>query len=167
MPTYGSIERVQVYVGDIVDGRVFSVNTVPKTTQVTEILNDISAEINVHLKRAGYSVPVTTAASPNEKRFLDMEASKGAAAQVLKSLPGFSWTRPTEDQDAVNRINAYERDYRETLKAIDVRALGAAGLTASRSRIKVGSAETTAGDTKRPLFTRAMTDFPASRRLTT
>lgn len=89
----------------------------------------------------------------------------GAAALVLASIPSEAWLEPNMESTARSRRQWLESEFRRAIKVIRE-----GQLPISRSAKAfvpfAGSQEDSDGYKKLPIFTRAMTDFPASRDLT-
>lgn len=156
MPDYGTVARVEGFVGDLVGSRTFSGSTTPTLTEVTQFLDDVSAQVNVELLVAGYTAPVATADDPETKAYLDFVVSAGAAALALQTSPGFSWTEPGGEGSAFNRLNALQNHLSHALKLIREHKLPAASSAPRFGKLKVGS-DTVA------LFKVHQFDYPGSR----
>lgn len=61
-----------------------SASTKPTTTQVTQFCDDISAEVDIYLARAGVTVPVTTPTTL--MTWLRKVTADGVAAMTLKAM---------------------------------------------------------------------------------
>lgn len=162
--TYGTVERVQRMIGDLVSSRLFTTSTVPTLAQVEDTLNDIADILNTELKLHGYTVPVSVATDPEAFRLLRYTNSAGASGAILAQLAtesssGFS-INATEH--AVNRKQFFNSQLARTLERIRAGELPAAR-TLDKSHFAVaGSAKDTDGNLKRPFFTRDIFTNPGS-----
>ena len=165
--TYGTVVKVQAYVGDLaVSGnRTFAAGTVPTNTEVEAILDEFAAEINVTLEGARYTLETAADLATNQPRISDYLIalnSVGAAAAVLTTHPEATAVDDI-DQPGGGRAGALRARYLRGLKMIQDGRLSA---TRSTIRVKVGSqADSETGRVKKPIFTRAITDFPSTRSL--
>ena len=163
--TYGTVARVEALVGDVVASRAFAAGTTPTLTQVEAFLDDIAAQIVAELSGARYTVETATALATNQPRvheFLRAINSYGAAALVLQTSPAVAFMGGEEGEGG-DRPTQLWREYQRGLKMIrDGR------LSAARSTIQVyaGSQEDEDGNTKKPIFTRDVTDYPSTWSLT-
>lgn len=86
--TYGTVDRVERMVGDIVTGHQFTVSTVPDLAAVETFLDDAAAEIHGRMALAGHA-PLTAAATlasyPLAYNWLRNCNSLGAACKALTS----------------------------------------------------------------------------------
>lgn len=162
MPTYGTEARVEALVGDVVDARDFDTNTTPTDVQVQAWIDDVEAELEAQLEQQGYTVPVIVGDSPRGHALLVAVASYGAAALVLVSLPAIAILIPGE-QPASGRLEFFQKKVMDLLDMIDRQEFPAARATGLAARFYAGSEEDrSTGETKQPIFTRGMTDFPGS-----
>lgn len=165
--TYGTVARVEALVGDLVASRTFGSVTIPTLSQVETFLDDIAVQLNMELERTGYTVPVSSSANPQAFRYLRYSNSCGAAALVLSTMPVGAYTDPTTENGALSqgRRHFLERQLSNALKIIREGSLPASR-SAYPSRVYAGSQEDEDGNKKLPIFTRSLTDYPASRSLT-
>jgi len=164
--SYGSVARIEGLIGDLVASRTFSATTIPTTTEVEAFIDDIAAQINVALEQAGYTVPVATATNAAAHAYLVSVNSMGAAALILATQPAEAYVEPGDESPAQGRRQYYQSRLREAIKLIGEQKLPAARDTGLAARIFAGSQEDADGNTKKPIFTRAMSDYPGSRTLT-
>lgn len=164
--TYGTVARVEALVGDVVAGRTFGAATKPlNDDEVEDILDDIAADINIEWEGARYTLETAANLETNQPRVFDYLRSLnsiGAAAMVLDTLPSISIGAGI-DGEGGGRRDALQRRYLSGLKRIREGRIRA---TRSAVRINVGSATDSDGRTKKPIFTRDLTDFPSTRSLT-
>lgn len=163
--TYGNVAGVEGYVGDIVPSRTFTDSTVPTFQQVQGLLDGIASEINVELLRNDYATPVTYANSPEAYTYLQDANNAGAAAATLSTKPMESYVIPDNEQTGGDRRQYLDRRLWHAIKRIKDNGLPAAKTVTTLGRIFSGSQEDSDGNTKLPLFTRDMTDYPSSRSL--
>ena len=158
--TYGTEAGVELLIGDVVDGRAFTGSTVPTSTQVEGILDQIAGVINNALEAQGYSAPVVLADNPYAHRMLVRANDHGAAADIIAAFfPHMAFNAEGEPTD---RLTYYRQALKDALDTIQRGALSA-GLT---RRIFAGSQEDSDGNTKLPLFKRDKFDYPGARTLT-
>lgn len=163
--TYGTVARVEALAGDLVAARTFGASTVPSTTEIEAIIDDIAAEINVELEGARYTLETAANFATNQPRvsdFLIALNSFGAAAVLLDTLPSISIGAGEELSEGGGRRDAFNRRYLSGLKRIREKRLSA---TRSTVRVKAGSATDADGRTTKPIFTRSLTDYPGTRSL--
>jgi len=169
--TYGTIPRLETLVGDVLinssTARTFSATTVPSTTQAEQTLDDIAAEMNVHLLNAGYSVPVVEGTDNVAFDYMRAVNVWGAAVLVLDSLPGEAYTAPNSAGVPQGRKQHWQNMYLHGLKVIDDGQLGATKESTGGhlDDIRIGSQKDSNGNTNLPIFTRTLTDEPNSRSL--
>ncbi len=165
--TYSDVERVESLVRDLITGGQFSEVTVPTRDAVVEFLDDVADQINMTLKNYDYVSPVALADDPETFRYLRSVNAAGGAALVLASKPSESWSPPQRGQAfAQTRRQFYEKRLKDALDLIENKRLPATTSESGISdRFVVGSAKDSDGNTKLPIFTRGMTDYPGSRDL--
>jgi hypothetical protein len=169
--SYGTVAGVEALVGDIPlntsTARTFSTTTVPTLAQVESFIDDVADELNSSLDFIGYTVPVVTGDDPYAFGFLARGNNCGAAAMVLDSVPAEAYSVPGDEGPAQGRKNHFESILRRVIKAIEEERISATRATSGSrlSSLKFGSEKDSDGNTKKPFFTRAMSDFPSSRSL--
>lgn len=165
--TYGSAARVEVLVGDLVASRDFTTGTTPTEAQVETFLDDVANELNAYLDANGYTVPVSATTDAAARGILVSANCYGAAALVLAMLPSEIFVMPSGEQVEIGKSRRayFEKKYQDVLKTIQARTFPA---TRSNEALEAyaGSQENADGYTKLPIFTRNVTDYPASRTLT-
>jgi len=158
--TYGTVERVEARVGDLVSGRKFLNTTVPTVTEVESLLDDVAARINGELRINGYTVPVATGDDPEAFAWLRAANSAGAAAMVLNSVPGESM-EPDATSPEVTRIRGLWAELNAVLKAIKDGSFPATrSVTSKVMKAYAGSQEDEDGKETKPAFTRERTSYP-------
>lgn len=163
--TYGSVAGVEKLVGDIVASRTFSASTVPTTTQVETILDDIAAEINSLLDTIGYTAKISSSGFPLAYNYVVAGNNYGAASVVLKTIPGQGSLGPEGEELGNVRANMYQSQLNRCLERIRKRELRA-GMRAGRlANVFAGSQQDDDGNDKLPLFQRGQDDYPGSRSL--
>ena len=161
---YGTVAGVQQKVGWVVPSRTFSASTVPTTTEVENILDQIAAEIHAKLTEAGY--PVSTAAAvlaaaPRVSDWLEMLNEAGACAEIVMSFAIAGDSQSGADYPA----SYWRKRYQDGLKMIPGRFLNDLGLTRTSElseHLVSGSTYDTDGNEKLPLFKRKMWQVPGS-----
>ena len=166
--TYGTVAKVESLVGDLGQGRVFSLNSQPTLGQVELFLDDAAAELNSALTYSGYTVPVVVGTDKSAFNYLLLGNSCYAAVLVLDALPAESYAEPGEEVPAQGRKQSLEKIYRRLLKTMTDEKLPADRVSGGTilGDIKFGSQKDSDGNTKNPIFIRGMTDYPSSRSLT-
>ncbi len=160
--TYGSVAGVEKLVGDVVASRTFGTGTVPTLAQVEGILDDVASDLNRELEVEGYTVPVASA-DATARDFLAAANNYGAAATVLGMVPATTYN-PDDEETGNERAQMYSRHFAHAIKMIREHRLKAGG-TSNLSAIYAGASEDDDGNTKLPLFTRDMGDYPGARSL--
>lgn len=164
--SYGTVERVEVLIRDVIDGGTFETSTTPTEVNVESWIDDVSDEINHTLRSNGYTVPVTNTGNNVEAFGLLTKAVVAeAAAIVLNVFPGPAFD-PEDPEPLRNRIGFLHKQYTSVIKVIGELKLSATRTTNKFSRIYSGAQKDSSGNTQVPIFTRAVHDFPASRSLT-
>jgi hypothetical protein len=163
---YGSVAGIEGLVGDVVEDRTFTLGTVPSYDTVTELLEGVASALNVELSQQGYQTPVRAVDDPVTYQYLSYVNNAGAAARVLSTMPMESYVMPDEDQSGGDRRQMLDRELSHAIRRIQSQELPATRSTGMLSRVFAGSQENSDGNTKNPLFTRGMTDYPSSRSLT-
>lgn len=162
--TYGTVARVEDRVGDIAEGRQFTLTTTITKAQVERMLDDVAGFLNSKLRAYDYVVPVSVADDPDEHAWLVSANSSGAAARVLDTFPGEGFD-PEDPASPQNRKTSLWAEVTALCKMIENRAFPATASSGSFDVFSGGQANSD-GDTKLPLFTRGMTDYPGTRSLT-
>lgn len=165
--TYGTVARVEIHVGHLVASRTFSGSTVPTTTQVETLLDDVADELNHALRVGGYTVPVAVTGNDKEANGLLARAnSAGAAMEVLNLFPTVA-VDPDQPDPIGNQKSTLSAIYKRVLDAIIEGVFAATKDTGRISRTHVGSYQDADGKTKAPIFTRNQDGFPGTRTLKT
>jgi hypothetical protein len=159
--TYGTVVGLQVKAGWVVSSRTFTVSTVPSTSEVEGVLDNIASEIHMRLAKHGYPVytkAVVVASAPRVATFLGQLNELGAAAELIQTYAIAG--DPTDG----SRPSGYWKDqFKQGLEQIASGALDYLGLTRERalSSNLVGTwVEDENGNEKKPLFKRNMFDVP-------
>lgn len=118
--SYTTVSKVQSLQAAINKNAAFSVSTAPTIVQVQQFIDGISAEIDMHLGSAGYSIPATTPAS--FVTWLDQANQYGAIAMVLKAE--FPETQGgTNGNPIIPAWSFWEKRYQDALTDIDKRVI--------------------------------------------
>src|SRR3990167_275566 len=150
--TYGSVAGVEKLVGDVVASRAFGAGTVPTTTQVEGILDDVAAELNNALEIGGYTTPVA-AADANGRAYLAAANNYGAAAIALTLVPTHVFNPDMEDVGQ-SRAEMYQARFTRALKVIDDQKIAASRAHGRLRHIYSGAQEDDDGNKRLPVFTR-------------
>lgn len=161
---YGTVARVEGYVRDIPVGGSFGDNTRPTLTDVENFINTVGFYLNNILATAGYTVPVVQGTNPDAYEYLVGVNAGGAAWHVLGAIPGESW-EPVDRQLARSRRQVLEKQVKDAVELIKSGGLNAEKTDSLSDRFVVGSATDEDGNTTKPIFTRAWSDYPSSRSL--
>lgn len=168
--TYGVVAGLQRRVGWMVPDKRFSANTSPTLGEVEQILDQVASRIHMQLQQHGY--PVNTyaevlALSAPAARWLRWLNEVGAAGELTQMFP--MEAMPDYDTSRFGHGRpSYSSDFKRGLQQIGTNALERLGLTKeteSSSDLVCGSCTTTDGETKKPIFTRGMYDYPGTRSL--
>ncbi|MCI0439806.1 MAG: hypothetical protein L0177_11850 [Chloroflexi bacterium] len=164
--TYGTVARVEARIGDAIEGRRFSASTMPTRAQVEALLDDIAAQMNARLKANGFSVPASSEADPEAFEWLRAANSDEAAVRILAQwYPGEAFSPENPDVFS-GRARGMRQNFSEAMRAIDEGWLPASrSVTAEVPKAFSGSQQDADGNTKKPLFTRTLHDFPGTRNL--
>lgn len=128
----------------------------PDAAQTTEIIADVSAEVEIHLLSAGFTIP---AGAPSSfLRWVGLVVQEGTAAIVLKSA--YPETMQAANGGPVIPAYAYyEKKYQDALKLIDSGNLNVLDAEAGEPIIGPSSyftrnpdVEETLGDIAEPVF---------------
>ncbi len=164
--SYGTVERVASLTRDIPDGGAFSSSTTPTTTEVETWIDDVSDEVNHALRAARYTVPVANSGDDVEAfGMLTKVVCEEVAFIVNNMFPGEAMD-PDDPNPLQNRKAGWHSSYLKLLMRIDEQRFAATRATSRTGNVWSGAQKDSGGDTKLPLFTRGMTDYPASRSLT-
>lgn len=167
--TYATQARIQALVGDLVTSGVFTTLTSPTLVEVEAIADDIAAELNSNLELGGYTVPVAVGNDPQAHAWLVAANSAGAAAMVLSTFPGAALDPDAAEETSPvrNRISMLWGRYRACLSAITRGRFPATrSVSGFVAKAYAGSQEDSDGNTKSPIFTRSLTDYPGTWSLT-
>src|SRR3989442_1753931 len=121
---YCTIGQVQELIARINQNAAFSGSTAPTSTQVTDIMALVEAELDFHLAGAGFTVPITTPATLTA--WLAFVQAEGSAARVLKSYAPESVTSPNGGP-VIPGYSYYEQLYQGAIKIIDNREVSLDG----------------------------------------
>lgn len=165
--TYGSVAGVEKLVGDLVSSRTFSGSTVPTTTQVESVLDDIAMDLNRELEASGYTVPCDSTSYPTAYGFLTAANNFGAAAVILGMLPTGAYN-PEEDIETggTTRQETYSRRFNHALSVIAKNRLKAGRDRLRMQDMKAGARLDSNGYEKTPFFTRTLHEYPGVRTTT-
>jgi len=160
--SYGTVSGVQQRVGWVVPARTFSASTIPTTTEVENILDQIASEIHAKLTEAGYPVDtkaVVTVSAPRAVKWLERLNEAGACAEIV-----MSFAVAGDPESAANTpASFYKSQYKEGKEMIVGRFLNDLGLTrtnALSSHLVSTSYEDSEGVVKLPFFTKRMWEVP-------
>jgi len=164
--TYAEKEDVERLIGDIVEDRTFTEDTVPSIDQVETELNNVAADLNRELDQVGYTVPVNETNYATAYAYLKAANAYGAAAVLLATVPATTYN-PDEDveQPGETRASTYGNKFKSALKAIRENRLRAGRRVRRLANLAAGSAVDDEGNTKDPIFTRGQGDYPGRRSL--
>jgi hypothetical protein len=165
--TYAEHEDVERLIGDLVENRTFTTDTVPSLAQVEEELDNAAADLNRELDAAGYTVPVDATNYPTAYAFLVAANAYGAAAVLLSTVPAEGY-EPAEEVEVpgTTRAQTYANKFKHALNAIKDQSRFRAGRRVNRlENVFAGSQEDDDGNEKQPIFTRGMDDYPGRRNL--
>lgn len=146
---YGTIDRVQSLVGDLVDNRVFDDDTVPTSNEVQQFLEERSSQLTMALRTQGYTVPVTDAETAKWLAYIN---AVGAAILVMSTLPLAGYIDPSIDSPSVSRRHALEKEWRDAFKLIEAGNLPAEKTLTDMHHAFSGSHLDSSGSTKKPMF---------------
>lgn len=163
--SYGTSTGIERLIGDIVVSRSFTTTTVPTLEQVELVVDDMAAELNRELSAAGYSVPVSTGANPNEALWLKGINEKGAAAVLLGTIPLTAIVPGGEDAGS-NRMEMYQHMFNAALTTIKENRIRAGRIRGRLGAVHSGSQTDTNDNRKKPFFTRGDNNTPSLRKLT-
>jgi len=164
--TYAEATDVERLIGDIVEERTFTTETVPTLAQVETELDNVAADLNRELDQVGYTVPVSKTDYATAYAYLKAANAYGAAAVLLSTVPATTYN-PDEDveQPGETRAGTYGNKLKSALKAIKENRLRAGRRTRRLGNLAAGSAETEEGEEKLPIFKRGMDAYPGRRSL--
>jgi len=159
--TYAEHEDVERLIGDIVEDRTFTEDTVPSIDQVETELNNVAADLNRELDQVGYTVPVDETNYATAYAYLKAANAYGAAAVVLSVLPATVYN-PDEEVESTGetRATTYGNKLKSALKAIRENRLRAGRRTRRLGNLAAGSAEDDEGNEKNPIFKRGEDAYP-------
>lgn len=160
---YGTVAGVQQKVGWVVPARTFGASTMPTTTEVENILDQIAAEIHAKLVEAGYPASTTAtvlANAPRVSKWLEQLNEAGACAEIVMSFA------IAGDPESGGNPSGYWKDrYERGLEMIAGRFLNDLGLTrtnALSAHLVSGSTYDTDGNEKHALFKRKLFEVPGA-----
>lgn len=159
--TYAGHEDVERLIGDIVEDRTFTEDTVPSLAQVEAELDNAALDLNRELDQVGYTVPVSETDYATAYGFLKAANAYGAAAVLLSTVPANTYD-PTDEveQPGITRAQVYSNKFKSALKAIRENRLRAGRRTRRLANLVAGSAVDDEGNEKEPIFTRFEDTFP-------
>jgi len=164
--TYAEATDVERLIGDVVEERTFTEDTVPSLAQVEAELDNVAADLNRELDQVGYTVPVVEADYATAYKYLKAANAYGAAAVLLATVPATTYSPDEEvEQPGETRAGTYGNKLKSALKAIKENRLRAGRRTRRLENLAAGSAVDDEGNTKDPIFTRGMDAYPGRRSL--
>jgi hypothetical protein len=163
--SYASVAQIETHIGDLVLSRTFSSTTVPTSTSVEAMIDFIAADMNRALGAAGYTAPISSGTNSIEKSWAEFINAMGTSALIIRTVPSMAIALDVEDA-ADNRAQSYQRLYDRGIKQIEENKIAAARSRGRMTRVFAGSQEDSAGERKKPVFTRGMTDYPGRSNLT-
>lgn len=123
--SYTSLASVQALMARINENAAFSGSTAPTSTQITTMIADLSAEIDMHLASAGYVTPVASPATA--VTWLGLVCQYGVVAEVLKAM--FPESQQSSGGGPVVPAYAFwENRYQKALTLIDSRTMAMPGV---------------------------------------
>jgi len=159
--TYAEHEDVERLIGDIVEAREFTEDTVPTLDQVEAELDNAALDLNRELDQVGYTVPVSETDYATAYGFLKAANAYGAAAVLLSTVPANVYD-PTEEveQPGTTRAQVYSNKFKSALKAIKDNRLRAGRRVSRLNNLRAGASEDADGNEKDPIFTRGEDHYP-------
>ena len=159
--TYADHEDVERLIGDLVEDRTFTEDTVPSLAQVESELDNVAADLNRELDQVGYTVPVDETVYPTAYAYLKAANAYGAAAVLLSTVPANTYNPDEEvEQPGETRAGTYGNKLKSALKAIKENRLRAGRRVGRLANLAAGSAVDDEGNTKEPIFTRREDSYP-------
>ncbi len=166
--SYGTKAGVEALIGDIVNSRTFTANTVPTETEMVKAIDDVADMINSLLDAIGYTVPVDSSDFPVAHGYLVACNEAGAAARLLGSVPPNVYDPNEEIIDAgTSRQQTYINDLNRCFARIRKQEIRAGRRAERFEHIFTGAQENAQGRTKLPMFTRNLHDNPQAGRALT
>ena len=162
---YGSEIGVERLIGDIVTSRDFTISSTPSSTQISAVLDDVTADLDRELQAQGYRVPVLLADDTTAYNYLAAVNNYGAAAIVLGMIPAHAF-RPGLEGLGETRAQMFEARFQNAMKVIQEKRIRATRSVGRFSQVFAGSQEDTDANRKLPFFRRGMHDVPGQRSLT-
>ncbi len=166
--TYGTVAGVHRRIGWINASRqMFDGETQPTLADVESTLDQVASRIHAALVQAGYPANTYTAvntASARAALWLRALNEDGAAADLLMTFP----MAGDPESGMKNTIAHWKKSFEGGLALIAGNFLDSMGLSrtiALSDQLRSGSYKTEDGETKLPVFTRDVFDYPSSRTL--
>lgn len=159
MTDYATHADVEKRIPDIVKGGNFSTTTTPKAADVDEWVDQIEGEINSILNSHGYVNPVATADDPQAFDWVKGAVISRACVEVLGTKPGVAFD-PLSPVAQTDRKALFWNTWQRIIDMIEAETFKATRDVTRSETFVVGSAKTSTGDIKDPVFTRGMWDFP-------
>lgn len=118
--SYTSLTSVQALMARINQNAAFSSATAPTSTQITTMITDLSAEIDMTLASVGYTVPVTAAGT--FLTYLGLVCQYGVVAEVLKAMFPESTANPNGGP-VIPAWAFWEKRYQDALTKLGTRKI--------------------------------------------
>ena len=159
MTDYALQADVSARIPDVPIGGTFTGSTTPTAVQVDAFIDLIEGEINSILISHGYVAPVVLADDPQAFDWVKGAVISRAVVDVLNMKPGaaFDPDNPTPQTD---RKSLFWANWIRILDMITLETFQASRDVNRAETFVVGSAKTSTGDIKDPVFSRGMWDFP-------
>ena len=150
--TYGSVAEVEALSRRFTNNGSFDTSTVPTLAQVEKFLDNISATMNLALKGAGFSIPVSEATA---KDAIDAFVIEVAADLVHAANSSGRFFTEKALENGVSPLRAVRKEIVDWVEG-QIAAFAALGMSRGASVAdQIGSREADeAGDTVSPLFQR-------------
>lgn len=159
MTDYATHTDVEKRIPDIIVGGNFSTSTTPKAADVDEFVDQIEGEINSILNSHGYVNPVAVADDPQAFDWVKGAVISRSCVEVLNTKPGVAFD-PNSPVAQVDRKALFWNTWIRVIEMIEAETFKATRDVTRSETFVVGSAKTSGGDIKDPVFSRGMWDYP-------
>lgn len=159
MTDYATHTDVEETIPDMAKGGVFSASTIPTDTTVDKWVNQVEGEFNSRLKSHGYTAPIVVGTNPEAFDWATRAITARVCVLVLNTKPGLSFDGDNPSPLS-NRKAGFQFEWQTLLDMIADETFQTERVVNRAERLRVGSATTTEGETKDPVFSRGMWDYP-------
>ena len=159
MTDYATHTDVEEVIPDIPVGGTFETGTTPSAATVDKWVDQVEGQLNSRLKSHGYAAPIDIGTDPDAFDWVKRAVVAQTCVLVLNTKPGLACD-PDLPSPQVDRKSGFGHEWLDLLGMINDESFQSTRVVNRAERLSVGSAQNADGETKDPVFSRGMWDFP-------